>query len=149
MRSNVDRPGVKPFCYGRCFAFFAKIVSFIRPRHIMWVKTLAGTDRSDIPLYLLQSDDRIMAMFQSVGIAQYLQMSVKRGSSKMIMGAPPAFSRSSDVMPQIPGARPLYLISTIRKHVYLNLVSDNPEVCSSPSNYVTMWIMGWIIHVRS
>ena len=52
IRSSVDRPGVKPLCCGRCFA---KIVLFIRARH-MWAKTLAGTDRSDIPRYLVQSD---------------------------------------------------------------------------------------------
>ena len=52
MRSSVDRPGVKPLCCGRCFA---KIVLFIRARH-MWAKTLAGTERSDMPRYLVQSD---------------------------------------------------------------------------------------------
>ena len=52
IRSSVDRPGVKPLCCGCCFA---KIVLFIRARH-MWAKTLAGTDRSDIPRYLVQSD---------------------------------------------------------------------------------------------
>ena len=50
--SSVDRPGVKPLCCGCCFA---KIVFFIRARH-MWAKTLAGTDRSDMPRYLVQSD---------------------------------------------------------------------------------------------
>ena len=81
MRSSVDRPGVKPLCCGRCFA---KIVLFIRARH-MWAKTLAGTERSDMPRYLVQSDfgpfpfqsGRIMAMFQSVGMTQYFQMRVK------------------------------------------------------------------------
>ena len=75
IRSSVDRPGVKPLCCGRCFA---KTVLFIRARH-MWAKTLAGTDRSDIPRYLVQSDfepfpfqsGRIMARFQSVGMTQY------------------------------------------------------------------------------
>ena len=58
MRSNVDRPGVKPLCCGRCFA---NIVLFIRARH-MWAKPLAGTrnaagsERSDMPRYLAQSD---------------------------------------------------------------------------------------------
>ena len=52
IRSSVDRPGVKPLCCSRCFA---KIVFFIRVRH-MWAKTLAGTDRSDMPRYLVQSD---------------------------------------------------------------------------------------------
>ena len=78
----------------------------------MWAKTLAGTERSDMPLYLVQSDfgpfpfqsGRIMAMFQSVGMTQYFQISVKRGSSQLMIGAPPDF-RSSAVMPQIPGAR--------------------------------------------
>ena len=51
MRSSVDRPGVKPLCCGRCLA---NIVLFIRARH-MCAKTLAGTDRSDIPRYLVQS----------------------------------------------------------------------------------------------
>ena len=45
-----------------------------------------------------------MARFQSVGMIQYFQMSVKRGSSQMMTGAPPDLSRS-DVIPQIPGAR--------------------------------------------
>ena len=108
MRSSVDRPGVKPLCCGRCFA---KIVLFIRARH-MWAKTLAGTERSDMPRYLVQSDfgpfpfqsGRIMAMFQSVGMTQYFQMRVKRGSSQLMIGAPPDF-RSSAVMPHIPGAQ--------------------------------------------
>ncbi len=74
---------------------------------------MAGTDRSDdIPRYLVQSDfepfpfqsGRIMARFQSVGMTQYLQMSVKRGSSQLMTGAPPDLSRSA-VIPQIPGAR--------------------------------------------
>ena len=107
IRSSVDRPGVKPLCCGRCFA---NIVLFIRARH-MWAKTLAGTDRSDIPRYLVQSDfepfpfqsGRIMARFQSVGMTQYFQMSVKRGSSQLMTGAPPELS-SSAVIPQIPGA---------------------------------------------
>ena len=65
-----------------------------------------------MPRYLVQSDfgpfpfqsGRIMAMFQSVGMTQYFQISVKRGSSQLMIGAPPDF-RSSAVMPQIPGAR--------------------------------------------
>ena len=44
-----------------------------------------------------------MARFQSVGITQYFQMSVKRGSSQLMTGAPPDLS-SSAVIPQIPGA---------------------------------------------
>ncbi len=104
----MDRPGVKPLYCGRCFA---KIVLFIRARH-MWANTFAGTDRSDMPRYLVQSDvepfpfqsGRIMARFQSVGITQYFQMSVKRGSSQLMTGAPPDLS-SSAVIPQIPGAR--------------------------------------------
>ena len=104
----MDRPGVKPLCCGRCFA---KIVLFIRARQ-MWANILAGTDRSDMPRYLVQSDvepfpfqsGRIMARFQSVGITQYFQMSVKRGSSQLMTGAPPDLS-SSAVIPQIPGAR--------------------------------------------
>ena len=78
----------------------------------MWAKTLAGTERSDMPRYLAQSDfvpfpfqsGIIMAMFQSVGMTQHFQMSVKRGSSQLMIEAPPDF-RSSAVMPQIPGAR--------------------------------------------
>ena len=81
----------------------------------MWAKTLAGTERSDMPRYLVQSDfgpfpfqsGRIMAMFQSVGMTQYFQMRVKRGSSQLMIGAPPYF-RSSAVMPQIPGARVVF-----------------------------------------
>ena len=77
----------------------------------MWAKTLAETDRSDIPRYLVQSDfapfpfqsGRIMARFQSVGMTQYFHMSVKRGSSQLMTGAPPDLS-SSAVIPQIPGA---------------------------------------------
>ena len=73
---------------------------------------MAGTDRSDMPRYLALSDfgpfhfqrGSIMARFQSVGTTQYFQMSVKRGSSQLMIGAPPEF-RSSAVMPQIPGAR--------------------------------------------
>ena len=69
----------------------------------MWAKTLAGTDRSDMPRYLVQSDfepfpfqsGRIMARFQSVGITQYFQMSVKRGSSQLMTGAPPDLSSSA------------------------------------------------------
>ena len=76
------------------------------------MKTLAGTDRSDIPRYLQPCDlahfpfqsGSIMARFQSVGKTQYFQMTVKRGSSQLITGAPSDF-RSSAVMPQIPGAR--------------------------------------------
>ena len=75
-------------------------------------KTLAETDTSDMPRYLVQSDfepfpfqsGRIMARFQSVGITQYFQMSVKRGSSQLMTGAPPDLS-SSAVIPQIPGSR--------------------------------------------
>ena len=78
----------------------------------IWAKTLAGTQRSDMPRYLAQSDfgpfpfqsGRIMAMFQSVGMTKYFQMSVPRRSSHLVIGAPPDF-RSSDVMPPIPGAR--------------------------------------------
>ena len=78
-------------------------------------ENLAGTERSDMPRYLAQSDfgtfpfqsGRIMAMFQSVGMTQYFQMSVKRGSSQLMIGAPPDF-RSSAVMPQIPGARVVF-----------------------------------------
>ena len=74
-RSRVDRPGVKPLCCGLCFA---KIVLFIRARH-MWAKTLAGTDKSDMPRYLVPSDGEpfpfqsgiIMATFQSVGMTLY------------------------------------------------------------------------------
>ena len=88
MRSSVDRPGVKPLCCGRCFA---KIALFIRARHI-WAKTLAGTDRSDMPRHFAQSDSvpfpfqsgRIMARFESVGMTQYFQISVKRGSTQLI-----------------------------------------------------------------
>ena len=77
----------------------------------MWAKTLAGTDRSDIPRYLVQYDfepfpfhsGRIMARFQSVVMTQYFQMSVKRGNSQLMTGAPPDLS-SSAVIPQIPGA---------------------------------------------
>ena len=93
VRSSVDRPGVKPLCCGLCFA---KIVLFIRARH-MWAKFLAGTDKNDMPRYLVQFDfepfpfqsGRIMAKFQSVGMTLYFQMSVKRGSSQLMMGAPP------------------------------------------------------------
>ena len=107
IRSSVDRSGVKPLCCGPCFA---KIVFFIRARHV-WAKTLAGTDRSDIPRYLVRfyvepfpfQSGRIMARFQSVGMTQYFQMSVKRGSSQLMAGAPPDLS-SSAVIPQIPGA---------------------------------------------
>ena len=78
----------------------------------MCAKTLAGTDRSDMPRYLMQSDfgpfpfqsGIIMARFQSVGMTQCFQMSMKRGNSQVMMGAPPDV-RSSAVMPQIPGAR--------------------------------------------
>ena len=78
----------------------------------MWAKTLAGTDKSDMPRYLVQSDfepfpfqsGRIKAKLQSVGMTLYFQMSVKRGSSQLMIGAPPDF-RSSAVIPQIPGAR--------------------------------------------
>ena len=81
----------------------------------MWAKTLAGTDRSDIPRYLVQSDfepfpflsGRIMARFQSVGMTQYFQMGVMRGSSQLMTGAPPDLS-SSAVIPQIPGAQFLF-----------------------------------------
>ena len=52
IRSSVDRPGIQPLCCGR---WFANIVFFIRVRH-MWATTLAGTDRSDMPRYLVQSD---------------------------------------------------------------------------------------------
>ena len=45
-----------------------------------------------------------MAKFQSVGMTLYFQMSVKRGSSQLMMGAPPDLS-SSAVKPHIPGAR--------------------------------------------
>ena len=63
----------------------------------MWAKTLAGTDRIDIPRYLVQSDFEpcplqsgiIMARFQSVGMTQYFQMRVKRGSSQLMTGAQP------------------------------------------------------------
>ena len=44
-----------------------------------------------------------MARFQSVGMTQYFQMSVKRGSSQLMTGAPPDLI-SSAVTPQIPGA---------------------------------------------
>ena len=92
MRSNVDRPGVKPPCCGRCFA---NIVLFLRARHM--AKPMAGTDRSDMPRYLALSDfgpfpfqrGIVMARFQSVGMTQYFQMSVKRGSSQLMIGAPP------------------------------------------------------------
>ena len=78
----------------------------------MWAKTLAGTDRSDIPRYLVQPDfepfpfqgGRIMARFHTVGMPQYFQMSVKRGSSQLMTGAPPDLSNSA-VIPHIPGAR--------------------------------------------
>ena len=42
--------------------------------------------------------------FQSVGVTLYFQMSVKRGSSQLMMGAPPDLSCSA-VIPQIPGAQ--------------------------------------------
>ena len=45
-----------------------------------------------------------MAKFQSVGMTLYFQMSTKRGSNQLMMGAPPDLS-SSAVIPQIPGAR--------------------------------------------
>ena len=45
-----------------------------------------------------------MARFPSVGMTQYFQMSVKRGSSQLMTGPPPDLS-SSAVIPQIPGAR--------------------------------------------
>ena len=96
LRSSVDRPGVKPLCCDRCVA---KIVLFTYARH-MWAKTLVGTDRSDKPRYLVQSDfepfpfqsGRIMARFHSVKMTQYFQMSVKRGSLSMqlVTGAPPS-----------------------------------------------------------
>ena len=49
-----------------------------------------GTDRSNMPRYLAQSDfapfpfqsGRIMARFQLVGMTQYFQMNVKRGCSQ-------------------------------------------------------------------
>ena len=49
-----------------------------------------------------------MARFQSVGMTQCFQMSVKRGSSHLMMGALLDF-RSSAVMPQIPGARFVFI----------------------------------------
>ena len=45
-----------------------------------------------------------MARFHSVWMTQYFQMSVKRGSSQLMTGAPPDLS-SSVVVPQIPGTR--------------------------------------------
>ena len=36
-----------------------------------------------------------MARFQSVGITQYFQMSVKRGSGQLMTGAPPDLSSSA------------------------------------------------------
>ena len=45
-----------------------------------------------------------MARFQSVGMTQYFQMSVKRGSSQLMTGVPPDLS-SSTLIPQITGAR--------------------------------------------
>ena len=67
--------------------------SFIRASHML-AKTLAGTDRSDIPRYLLLfgvapfpfQRGIIMTRFQSVGMIQCFHMSVKRGSSQLIMG---------------------------------------------------------------
>ena len=78
----------------------------------MLAKILAGTDRSDIPRYLVQSDFEpfpfqsgiITARFQSVGMTPYFQMNVKRGSSQLMTGSPPDLSISA-VIPHIPGAR--------------------------------------------
>ena len=86
----------------------------------MWAKPMAGTDRSDMPRYLALSAfgpfpfqrGTIMARFQSVGMTQYFQMSVKRGRSQLMIGAPPLF-RSSAVMPQIPGARVVFGLQPI------------------------------------
>ena len=78
----------------------------------MWAKTLAGTDKIDMPRYLVQSDfepfpfqgGRIVAKFQSVGMTLYFEMSVKRVSGQLMMGAPPDLS-SSAVITHITGAR--------------------------------------------
>ena len=76
----------------------------------MWAKTFAGTDKSDMSLYLVPSDldpfpfqsGRIMAKFQSVWMTLYFQMSVQRGSRQLMMGGSTC---SSAVIPHIPGAR--------------------------------------------
>ena len=46
-----------------------------------------------------------MARFQSVGMTLYFQISVKRGGTQLMMGAPPDVSSSAVVIPQISGAR--------------------------------------------
>ena len=59
--------------------------------------------QSDFEPFTFQSG-RIMARFHSVGMTQYFQMSVKRGSNPLKTGVPPDLS-SSAVIQQIPGAR--------------------------------------------
>ena len=85
-----------------------------------WPKQTEAVDRSDMPRYLLQSDfepfpfqsGRIMARFQSVGMPLYFQMSVKRGSSQLMMGTPPDLS-SSAVIPQIPAIKKSIVIRNV------------------------------------
>ena len=89
-------------------------------------ETLAGTDKSDMPRHLVQSDfepfpfqsGRIMAKFQSVGMTLYFQMSVKRGSSQLMMGAPPELFRygiSGTLFP-VPYGIILFSVTNIARH---------------------------------
>ena len=59
--------------------------------------------QSDLEPFPFQSG-LIMTRFQSVGMTQYFQMSVKRLSIQLTTGAPPDLSTSA-VIPQIPGTR--------------------------------------------
>ena len=71
-------------------------------------ENLGRTSRSDIPRYLLLSDfgpfpfpsDIIMSKFQTVGMTQYFQMSVKIGNSQVVMGAPPGRRATPRIFPE-------------------------------------------------
>ena len=64
----------------------------------MGAKTLAGTDRSGIPRYLVQSDFEPFPFQSGRIMARSVGMSVKRGSSQLMTGAPPDLSSSADRM---------------------------------------------------
>ena len=105
--SSVDRPGVKPLCCGpgSQISLSLYVRDICQRKHWPgYTSVFAGLELRAVsfPEWYFQSGI-VMGRFKSVGMAQYFNMSVKRGSSQLIIGAPHDFRRCA-VMPHIPGA---------------------------------------------
>ena len=158
-------PFLNPACSLRSIGSRAVDILF----RITLLNTLLVMDNSVIPLQFLQrfrfhffGSLTISPVFQSTGISYSSLISLKISVRVSVMTSPPAFSISA-LTPSAPGAFPDFMLSiadftsfavggsmlTSRYSSLSGMSSTSLGASLLRMVSVTMWIMGWIIHVRS